>query len=191
MLTGLDAVIADPTSFASDPRLWMKWCSDYEASITCGPHSSCRIAGRLLERESSLDLSSLRLAINGSEMVVVDEFEQFLVAGSQRGLEPSAAYPVYGMAKATLAVTMPSPGVGLAVDSVDRSELAKGAASRCDQDDPSGRDLAILGFPIDDVAVRIGSQPQESVERVVGEIYIRGQSVTPGYLGVDNSHSGT
>ena len=57
-----------------------------------------------------LDLSSWRLALNGAETVDPDAVEAFCAAGAPHGLDDKAAFCVFGMAEATLAVTFPELG---------------------------------------------------------------------------------
>ena len=45
----------------------MQWISDYRGTVTAGPNFSWVLATRALQRMSGLDLSSLRVALNGAE----------------------------------------------------------------------------------------------------------------------------
>jgi fatty-acyl-CoA synthase len=93
-------------------------------------------------------------------------------------------FPAFGMAEATLAVTFPPVGRGLVVDSVDRRVLESDQyAAPVDPDHASARHLAKLGRPLPGLHVRVCDATRGTAmrEREVGEIEIRGTSVTPGY----------
>ncbi|MBI2169193.1 MAG: AMP-binding protein [Actinobacteria bacterium] len=185
MTTGTDLVLAAPQDFLASPRRWMEWMSAFGGTATAGPNFSYALAARGLRRLDGLDLSRWRLALNGAEPVDPLAVEAFCAAGLRHGLDPSAAYPAFGMAEATLAVTFPEPGSGLAIDRVDRHALEHaGEAVVTGADDPAKvRDLALLGSPVQGLEVRIVDPASgcELGERLVGELEIRGTSVTPGY----------
>jgi fatty-acyl-CoA synthase len=90
------------------------------------------------------------------------------------------------MAEATLAVTFPEPESGLRVDTIDARVLeTEKYASPVTNDHASARRLAKLGRPLAGTSLRICDPTTERVlrDREVGEIEIRGPSVTPGYFG--------
>ncbi len=150
MLTGFELVLGAPTDFLASPGIWLEWISEYRGTITAGPNFSYALAARALRRAQGLDLSSWRLALNGAEPVDPAAVEAFCAAAAPHGFDAKAAFPVFGMAEATLGVTFPDVGVGMEVDTVDRIALeheryaaptAEGAAD--------SRRLAMLGRPLD------------------------------------------
>ena len=110
--------------------------------------------------------------------------EAFLAAGAPQGLSPGAAFPAFGMAEATIAVTFPVPGQGLRTDPVDRRVLeTDDYAAPADPEAPGTRHQVILGRPVPGLEIR-SSTPRPgrcAREREVGELEIRGTSITPGY----------
>ena len=87
------------------------------------------------------------------------------------------------MAEATLGISFPEPGAGMSVDTVDRRVLETDAyAAPIDQD--GGRRLPRLGRVLDGLELQVvdpdSGGPRR--EREVGEIELRGASVTPGYF---------
>jgi fatty-acyl-CoA synthase len=186
MLTGFELVLGAPQDFLARPASWLEWISEFRGTITAGPNFSYALAARALRRAGELDLSSWRLALNGAEPVDPNAVEAFCAAAAPFGFDARAAYPVFGMAEATLAVTFPAVGAGMRVDAVDRQALehdhravpaAEGAA-------PEGvRRLAKLGRPLDGFELRIVDPATGGLqgERAVGELELRSPSVTPGY----------
>jgi fatty-acyl-CoA synthase len=186
MTTGMELALAAPQDFLAGPAQWMQWCSELGATATAGPNFAYALAARALGRLDRLDLSRWRLALNGAEPVDPDNVESFVAAGARHGLDPRAVFPAFGMAEATLAVTFPEPGSGLSVDVVDgrvletdryAAPVAAGAAG--------ARRLARLGSPVPGLEVRVcdPATGHEMRTREVGEVEIRGTSVTPGYYG--------
>jgi fatty-acyl-CoA synthase len=182
---GLDLVIASPQDFTASPLRWMQWMSAFGGTVTSGPNFSYALAARALRRlaPGTLDLSRWRLAVNGAEPIDPDAVDAFLLAAGAQGLSPSAAFCVFGMAEATLAVAFPEPHHGMSVDTVDRRVLEhEGYASPAGAPDGARR-LAKLGRAVDGLELRIADpvSGDEMGEREVGELEIRGNSVTPGY----------
>jgi len=181
MATGTDLVLAAPQDFLAAPARWMEWLAHYGGTGTAGPNFSYALAARALRRSSTLDLSRWRLGLNGAEPVDPDAVEAFVAAGAPHGLRASSVFPAFGMAEATLAVTFPEPGSGLRTDTVDRRVLE---TERFATPSASGdtRRLALLGRPVPGLEIRVVDPRGEVLrDREVGELQVRGTSVTPGY----------
>jgi fatty-acyl-CoA synthase len=187
MLNGFELVLGAPQDFLAAPSSWLEWISHFRGTITAGPNFSYALAARALRRAGGLDLSSWRLALNGADMVDPDGVEAFSAAARPWGFSATAAAPVFGMAEATLGVTFPAPGTGMTVDRVDRVVLEhehRAVPSLAEANGKSTtRRLARLGRPLPGFALRITEPSTGDVrsEREVGELELRGPSVTPGY----------
>jgi fatty-acyl-CoA synthase len=183
MTTPFDLGIAAPQDFLASPGNWMRWLSDMKASLACGPNFAYALAARAMRRIGDIDLSRWRLALNGAEPIDPNAVESFLEAGAAHGLDAKSAFCVYGMAEATLAISFPLPGTGMSVDTVDRHTLEHERYATPARNSATARRLALLGRPLRGLEVRV-SDPQTGVElpeREVGELELRGNSVTPGY----------
>ncbi len=186
MTTGTDLALAAPQDFLASPGRWMQWMSDHGATATAGPNFSYALAARALRRlaPGTLNLSPLRVALNGAEAVDPKAVGDFVAAGAAQGLNPGAVFPAFGMAEATLAVTFPTPGQGLRTDPIDRRVLETDAyAAPGDPDSEDTRHLVLLGRPVPGLEVRIVDpvSGEARAEREVGELEIRGTSITTGY----------
>ncbi len=183
MTTGTDLVLAAPQDFLAVPARWVDWMSTFSCTITGGPNFSYALAARALRRGGDLDLGHWRLALNGAEPIDPDSVEAFLAAGAPFGLDPGAAFCVYGMAEATLGISFPEPGAGMSVDTVDRRVLETDAYAAPVAGE-AGRRLPKLGRVLDGLELQVvdpdSGTPRQ--EREVGEIELRGASVTPGYF---------
>jgi fatty-acyl-CoA synthase len=184
MSTGARLVLGAPQDFTAKPARWMEWVSTYGGTATAGPNFSWVLATRALDRSEPLDLSRLRVALNGAEPIDPDQVEAFVAAGRRHGLRPEAVFPAFGMAEVAIGGTFPAPMSGMVTDCVDRRvlETERYAAPTAPGAEGSRR-LPLLGRPVPGLEIRI-VDPDTGLplrEREVGELEIRGTSVTPGY----------
>ncbi|WP_156754722.1 fatty acyl-AMP ligase [Actinokineospora pegani] len=187
MAVGMELVKVTPVEFLRGPLVWAELISRHRGTITAAPNFAYALLGRRLSQEDDAgkyDLSSLRLALNGAEPIDEKAVEAFQTAGARFGMRPECVFPAYGMAETTLAVSFPPLLSGLRLDVVDADELESGQRA---VPAAEGRSFALLGKPLAGIEARIVSQSDGSTrgEREVGEIQLRGEAVTPGYLTVD------
>lgn len=191
MVTGLELVSVTPLDFLSRPLLWAELISAHGGTVTAAPNFAYAVlAHRLARAEGPLDLSTLRIALNGAEPVDPDAVAAFTAAGSRFGLRPDSVLAAYGMAETALGVAFAPIDTGLQVDHVDAEQLeahrravpvSDGSAS-----DGPARRFPKLGPPLPGIEVRVvGAGGAVLGDRQVGGLQLRGPSVTPGYLTVD------
>jgi fatty-acyl-CoA synthase len=184
MSTGTKLVLGAPQDFTARPSRWMEWISAYGGTATAGPNFSYVLATRALKRADQLDLSRLRIALNGAEPIDTEQVEAFIEAGKRHGLRPEAVFPAFGMAEVAIGGTFPEPLSGMRTDCVDRRVLeTERYAAPAQPGDEGSRSFALLGRAVPGLEIRI-VEPESGValqDREVGELEIRGTSVTTGY----------
>jgi len=189
MTTGTSLVLGAPQDFLASPGRWMQWMSRYGGTATAGPNFSYVLATRALRRAAKegeqLDLSTLRVVLNGAEPIDPRTVEDFLDAGAPFGMTRGSAFPAFGMAEVAIAGTFPPPGRGLVVDTVDRRVLETERYAAPAVPGEGARSFALLGTAIPGLEIRIvdPEDGRELREREVGELEIRGTSVCEGYYG--------
>ncbi len=188
MTLGCSLVLAAPQDFLASPGDWMRWLADHRGTITAGPNFSWALAGRALrrmtERGETLDLSTVRMALNGAEPVDPAVVDELIAVAGPHGLRPEAVFCAFGMAEVAVGGTFPPLLRGMRCDAVDRAALEKeGVARPADAGRATTRRLALLGRPVPGLEMRIcdPASGKELGERQVGELELRGTSVTPGY----------
>jgi fatty-acyl-CoA synthase len=193
MTTGCELVLGAPQDFLASPLRWMRWLSDHGGTATAGPNFAWVLATRALARledHERLDLSRLRIALNGAEPVDAAAVEAFVDAGRRHGLRPGAVFPAFGMAEVVIGATFPAPMSGMQVDRVDAHVLETERRAAPATEPSNERRLVRLGRPVPGLELRIVEPDTGRVlaEREVGELEIRGTSVTPGYYKRDELH---
>jgi fatty-acyl-CoA synthase len=189
MTKGVDLVQAAPQDFLAHPGNWMQWLSDFGGTATAGPNFSWVLATRALKRMKDLDLSRLTLALSGAEPVDPVAVEAFVAEAQRFGFPAGGVFPAFGMAETAIAATFPPRGRGLVTDTVDRLVLeTQRVAKPIEITDPdelglTARRLPLLGTAVPGLELKVVDLDtyEEIPERHVGELLIRGTSVTPGY----------
>ena len=121
-------VLLDPTTFLRSPGTWIEALSHYRGSFTAAPDFGYRLAVRR-QPACDVDLSRLRCAIVGGEMVRATTLEQYTAAFASHGLRRQAPCPAYGMAEVGLAVSINPPEQDWRDRTVSVSALASGRVS--------------------------------------------------------------
>ncbi len=189
MTLGCELVLAAPQDFLARPGNWMQWISDHHGTATAGPNFSWVLATRALGRMEGLDLSSMRIALSGAEPVDPAAVEAFVNAAAPFGFRSGAVFPAFGMAEVAIGAAFPPPMRGMVTDDVDRALLERdGIAKPVEVTDPDDiavrvRRLPLLGPAVPGLEFCIVDPGTDEVlgERHVGELLLRGTSVTPGY----------
>lgn len=182
---GADLHLSRPRSFVGNPAAWLKEFSHCGGTLYAGPSFSFAHMLRHISDQqlAELDLSSWRLAFNGSESIDPLIVEQFIQRFSQAGFRASTMFPVYGMAEATLAVSFPPLDSTPIIQWVDAKVLAEaGRALEVLRSSPQARGVVSVGRAVSGHTVRIAnSLGAELPETWVGEVQAQGPAIMTGY----------
>ena len=127
MQLGIETVVVPPEEFLKRPLVWAELISKHRATITSGPNFAYSVLARVLQRADpgDIDLSSLRIAVNGAEPIDHRDMTEFSAVGARFGLRPTALTPAYGLAEATLVASLGSAHGQAVVDHASRQAIAK------------------------------------------------------------------
>ncbi len=182
---GIPIAILSPLAFLSRPARWLWALHAHRATVSPAPNFAFDLCVRKVgdHEIQGLDLSSWRLAFNGSEPVSPETIERFTRRFAPYGFRPEAMCPVYGLAESAVALTVPPPGRRPRVDAVAREPFQRsGEARPAPPDEPTPLRFVSCGRPLPEHQVRIMDSGRPVGERVEGRIEFRGPSVTAGYF---------
>jgi fatty-acyl-CoA synthase len=182
---GLPLVVMSPLAFLSRPERWLKAFQKYGGTVSAAPNFAYELCVRKIADKDiqGLDLSSWRAALNGAEPVNPDTLNRFAERFARHGFRREAQLPVYGLAEASLAVTVPPLNRGPLIDRIEREVFtAEGRAVPARTDDATAIAFVSSGMPIPQHEVRIvEADGQEVSDRTEGFLWFRGASATSGY----------
>ncbi|MET4665452.1 fatty acyl-AMP ligase [Sphingomonas sp. PvP056] len=172
--------------FARRPLAWLDMISRNDGnSISYSPTFGYDICARRMSSQTKaserFDLSRWRLAGNGADMIRPDVMQSFVDAFADAGFKASAFLPSYGLAEATLAVSIMPPSEGIRVELVEETQLSGVAAG---EDRPQRyRAIVNCGKPVKDMTVEIREEDGTPLpERAIGKVWCSGPSLMVGYF---------
>jgi fatty-acyl-CoA synthase len=172
--------------FARRPLAWLDMISrNPGTSISYSPTFGYDICARRMSSQTKasdrFDLSRWRLAGNGADMIRPDVMQSFVDAFADAGFKASAFLPSYGLAEATLAVSIMPPGEGIRVELVEETQLS-GQEGRRDRPQRY-RAIVNCGKPARDMKIEIREEDGTPLpERAIGKVWCSGPSVMVGYF---------
>ena len=184
--SGVPAYLMSPLTFLRRPLRWLEAVSRFAITFTGAPNFAYAACVRALAGAPGWDgdLSALRAASCGAEPINPVTVELFAAAFEPRGFSRAAFMPAYGLAEATLTVTARPRGTGPSVVTVDVETLSKGQVAPA-VPGGDGRTVVSCGIPLPDTELAI-VDPRSlrglDTDRV-GEIWVAGPSIAPGYWG--------
>ena len=185
LFTGIPLVVMSPLAFLSRPDRWLWAIHKHRGTISPAPNFAYELCVRKIPDKDleGLDLSSWRAATNGAEPVRSETLERFATRFAAYGFHREAITPVYGLAEATLAISVPKLGAGYKVDRIERGAFESGGnAKPAKADDAARLEFVNAGKPVPGVEVRIvDGEGRNLGERAEGSLWFRGASATSGY----------
>ncbi|HSE05997.1 MAG TPA: AMP-binding protein [Methylomirabilota bacterium] len=182
---GIPIAILSPLAFLARPARWLHAIHAHRGTVSAAPNFGFDLCARRITDEEiqGLDLSSWRLALNGSEPVSPETIARFGRRFGPWGFRARAMCPVYGLAEASVALTIPAPGQGPRVDTVAREPFQQaGRAEPASAGEPAPLCFVSCGPPLPRHQARVVDRDGHPLgEREEGRIEFCGPSVTAGY----------
>jgi fatty-acyl-CoA synthase len=173
--------------FARRPLAWLDMITRNPGnSVSYSPTFGYDICSRRMSSqtraEDRFDLSRWRIAGNGADMIRPDVMQSFVDCFAQAGFKASAFCPSYGLAEATLAVSLMPPGEGIRLELVEENELSGGAPELNDRP-KRYRAIVNCGRPVTGMEIEIrGDDGALLPDRGIGRVFVRGASVMHSYF---------
>ncbi|MDH3700946.1 MAG: AMP-binding protein [Alphaproteobacteria bacterium] len=183
---GVPVAIMSPMQFILRPESWLWSIHRNRGTISAAPNFAFELCLQKIDDSQieGLDLSSLRVVIDGAESVSASTVRRFTTRFADYGLRAEAIAPSYGLAENTVGLTCSPPGRGVAVDRVRRDTFTKrGHADPALPTDEQAIEFVACGQPIPNHQVRIvDASGREAPERMEGRLQFCGPSATRGYF---------
>jgi len=177
--------------FARRPLSWLALISrNVGNSLSYSPTFGYDICARRVSTQTDVagrfDLSRWRIAGNGADMIRPDVCQAFVDAFACAGFRAGAFTPSYGLAEATLAVSVAPVGQGIVCDLIDEKRLAgEGFADApADRSKPVRyRAIVDCGVALQGLTIQIrGPEGQLLGDRHIGRVLVKGVGIMQGYF---------
>lgn len=185
---GSSGVLMPPERFQRRPAEWLQNVSRYRATLGAAPNFAYGYAAaRIRDAElDGVDLGSWRFQFCGAEPIHPETVQPFVDRFGQWGFPEDALVPCYGLAEASLAVTVSRPRGPVPYDAISRQSLTADGVVRDVADtagDPDVLRVVDCGRPVEGTEVRVvGEDGAVLPDGELGRIQFRGPSRTPGYF---------
>ena len=177
--------------FARRPLAWLDLISrNPGTTLSYSPTFGYDICARRISSQTHLaerfDLSRWRVAGNGADMIRPDVMQRFVDVFADAGFSAGAFLPSYGLAEATLAVSIMPPGEGIVVELVEETQLSGGTHAA----DRPRRYRAVVncGRPARDMTIEIREEDGTPLgDGQIGKVWCTGPSLMVGYFRDDEA----
>jgi fatty-acyl-CoA synthase len=172
--------------FARRPLAWLDLISrNTGTTLSYSPTFGYDICARRISSQTHtaerFDLSRWRVAGNGADMIRPDVMQHFVDAFAPAGFRASAFLPSYGLAEATLAVSIMPPGEGIRVELVEESALSGIPAERGKP--RRFRAIVNCGRAARDMTIEVrGDDGWVLADREIGKVWASGPSIMHSYF---------
>ena len=182
----------DTREFAMRPRQWLVRMSASHATISFSPPFGYEMCARRVgvNDARNLDLSAWRVAGVGAETIRRQSLAKFAAALAPSGFDKRAFLACYGLAEASLAITLAKPFAGLRSEWIDRRLLGDSQRAERVTIDKAVRpsrdasEFVQCGKPLPGHSIAIRDAHGRALpHRHCGIVYVRGPSVMAGYFG--------
>ena len=189
LYVGFPAVVLSPAQFLQRPLRWLQAITRYKATLSGGPNFAYQLCADRIRTEdrATLDLSTWQTAYCGAEPVRAVTYGDFLAVFEPHGFGRTTFAPCYGLAEYVAAATAQQFGDSphfLAIDAaalrVRRIEFREASVGDNDAATVVIADCGVAG-PDDELLIVDPDTRRPCADRMLGEIWITGPSLTRGY----------
>lgn len=184
---GIPAYLMSPVTFLRRPLRWLDAVSRFGITHSGGPNFSYEACLRAARQQTEwrADLSAWLVASCGAEPIHPNTVEQFIDTFGRYGFRRTTFAPAYGLAEATLLVTVKRAGAEPSFLHIEADALADSIVKESPASAQGTRTLVGCGEPLEETHVRIVNPVThaECPSGVVGEVWLAGTGIGTGYWG--------
>lgn len=186
LVSGINQFIMPTSLFIRTPILWIEKANEHRVNYLYSPNFGLQYFLSALnnQEKSTWNLSAIKCIYNGAEPISVKVCSAFTDELSKYGLDRNAIFPGYGLAEASVAVTLPDPKSSLKSYIINRKSLNIGNQIEFLSDTTSENAVSFVevGYQIEQTFLRISDWNDKVLaDGFVGNIQIKGKNVTSGY----------
>jgi acyl-CoA synthetase (AMP-forming)/AMP-acid ligase II/acyl carrier protein len=181
---GFPGILMAPAAFLQRPLRWLQAASTYGATTSGGPNFAYELCTSRVtaEERARLDLSRWDIAFNGAEPLRASTLDAFARAFAPCGFRRTSLMAAYGMAEATLMVSLTAKHREPTYLRADAAALERNEAVPAADGDAGARVLVGCGeVSRQRVLIADPATGRACADGQVGEIWLRGPSVARGY----------
>ncbi|MGI5182539.1 fatty acyl-AMP ligase [Dactylosporangium sp. CA-152071] len=187
LLYGSHTVLMSPSEFVKRPVEWFRLMSRFRCTVTAAPNFAFGLCLRLIQDHhlDGVDLSGMQQFVNGSEPIHVPTVTAFAKRFAVTGLRPEAFTAGYGMAESVVYVSSTPRGEAPSVFVADPAGTMSAERPALNHSTGGeGKEIAGVGTPRAHTARVVDPQTRQVLpDGAIGELWLRGDSVGPGYWG--------
>ena len=174
-------VFMPPLMFIKRSVEWLRLITKYRGTISFAPNFAYGLCANRIKDTSDLDLGSWRVAGCGSEPISYDNLINFARHFKSANFDENAFLAAYGMAESTLAISFSDLSEGIKAESVCADSLY-GEGRAVPKEEGNCVKIVSCGKPFSSHDLAVMNDKDEILpDRQVGEVVVKGPSVTQGY----------
>jgi len=183
---GIPAVFIPTLRFLRRPSCWLETIHNHRGTISFAPNFAYALVTKKAKPEeiSKLDLSCLKSLGCGAEPINANTMRAFTdLFHTHCDLPKTSVLPAYGMAEATLAISLKPVGEEMVTTRVHADTFqADGRVANAIEGEPFIEHVSCgIAFPAHKVRA-FSTENQPLTDGLEGELRVSGPSVTPGYF---------
>jgi 1-acyl-sn-glycerol-3-phosphate acyltransferase len=183
---GVPLAIMSPLAFLANPARWLRSIHHHRGTLGAAPNFAFELCLKNVRDEDikDLDLSTMRMVVNGAEPVSPSTIRRFAERFAAYGFRPETMAPVYGLAECSVGLAFPPVNRSPIIDRVQRAPLAgDGLAIPAKHDEAQVVEFVACGRPLPRHQIRIvDDRGAELPDRQQGRLEFKGPSATSGYF---------
>ncbi len=192
LFIGMRCVFMSPVAFMQRPLRWITALSDFRGTHTPSPNFGFEVVARKTtpEQRAKLDLSALRVVLNGAEAIRWESESMFIDALVPCGMRPEAVTHAMGMSESTAKIiTEPIDRFPPKFVYLDPAAYEDNRVVLVTAETPNAREVASCGSTVLDTVVVIADPTSHNKldEDRVGEMWVSGTTVAQGYYNLEKA----